>query len=213
MAFQLGALLVGASAAAHPLEEGTARVSLRDDHVEVLVDWDVFRLVDAAPTAVATSDDAALMETHARLRRRVESETTLHVDGAQVSLRATGFPTPEALRAMAATLSASGQDHGARARMRLEAQRAVPGARRVGLSAPRALGPVVISFVQPATWYAQPGERASFDVLGRAHTPPTTIATVAPTPAPKGAWFVAGLSVACALAVTVTGRRRAEVSA
>lgn len=210
----LACLCASATTSAHPLEEGTARVTLRDDHLDVVIDWDVFLLLDASPTAVATSTDAALATTHARLRHEIEEGTSLRVDGASVALTLTGFLTPEDLRAMAATLSAAGQSHGERARMRLEARRAVPGARVVTLSAPPALGPVVVSFVQPATRYAWPGRPASFDVMSPRSTPsPAPAAPTASTPAPPRATHSAGLAAltalvaATALGTTLRARR------
>lgn len=198
---------------AHPLEEGTARVTLRDDHLEVAADWDVFLLVDATPTALATCSDEALAATYARLRRAIEEGTTLRVDGARVPLTLTGFVSAPELRALAATLSAAGQDHGERARMRLEARRAVPGARVVTLAAPAALGPVVVSFVQPATRYALPGSAALFEVMAPRRAPAVATPTPAPAPAPAPAAprldrFSIVAALVCVLAIVGTLRTR-----
>lgn len=206
-------LAVSAPSMAHPLEEGTARVTLRDDHLEVAADWDLFLLVDGAPTAVATCSDEALATTYARLRREIEEGTTLRVDGSLVPLTLTGFISPPELRAMAATLSASGQDHGERVRMRLEARRAVPNARAVTLSAPAALGPVVVSFVQPATRYAWPGRPASFDVLSTQRPPSREPAVTAMAPpaapvAPRTDWLTALTALFGVTAIVTTLRAR-----
>lgn len=206
-------LAVSAPSMAHPIEEGTARVTLRDDHLEVAADWDLFLLVDGTPTAVATSTDEALATTYARLRREIEEGTSLRVDGASLPLSLTGFISAAELRAMAATLSAAGQLHGERVRMRLEARRAVPGARVVTLSAPAALGPVVVSFVQPSTRYAWPGRPASFDVMS-AQRPPShepTVTASAPTvppAAPRSNWLTALTALFGATAIVTTLRAR-----
>lgn len=194
---------------AHPLEEGTARVTLRDDHLEVAADWDVFLLVDATPTVVATCTDAALASTYARLRREIEEGTTLRVDGVTVPLALTGFVSAPELRAMAAALSAAGQDHGERARLRLEARRAVPGARVVTLAAPASLGPVVVSFVQPATRYALPGRPALFEVMAPQRAPAVAVPTPAPAPAaPRLDRFSIVAALVCVLAIVGTLRAR-----
>lgn len=169
----------GAEVSAHDLHEGTARVTLRDDHLEVTADWDVLPLTGATPTELAVATDDALAEVHRRVRRVVEEETRLEVDGARVALEVTAFPSAPELRALAATASAAGGHHGEKVRLRLEVRRAVPGARHLTLTTPRAVGPVVASFVQPVTRYLRGGERAAFDVLGPALAPPPV-----PTPAP-----------------------------
>lgn len=165
------ALSLTGSAVAHPLEEGTARITLRDGHVDVVAEWDLFALVAAPPTTVATCDETTLGSLHDGLRHRIETETALRVDGTAVPLSLTGAPDRAEFRALAAQLSAAGQEHGARVRLRLESARTVQGARRLSLRAPAALGPVVVSFVQPASRYLRPGSEADFEVLVR---PPAT---------------------------------------
>lgn len=167
-----------ATAQAHPLDESTARVSLREAHLEVVVDCDVFLMVSPSPTEVATASEGSLRATHARLRRELESGTSLRVDGALVPLTVTGFVEAPELRAMAATLSASAQTHGARARIRLESSRVYDNPRSITLSGPAALGPLVVTFIQPATRYAWPGRPASFEVL--ATQPRATRESLAP---------------------------------
>lgn len=175
------ALTFARTVAAHELGEGTSRVTLRDNHLEVLAEWDVFPLADADPTALATGPDAAVIAARARLVARIERDTRLRVDGETVDLAVTAGPSPQELRALAATVSASGEGHGGRARLRLEARRAVPDARRVSLSPPPEVGPVLVSFVQPAARYTRPGDTATFEVLApRAAVP----ATAAPRPPP-----------------------------
>lgn len=161
-------LALGASpAGAHPLDLGTARITLRDDHVEVQAEVDLFLLIGSGPTAIAVGPEPAVEAEVARLQRILESETRLFVDGEAVPLSLRGLPGAAELRALAATLSAAQKDHGELVRLRFEALRPLPGAKRVEITLPPALGPILVSFVQPATRFARPGERAAFDVLGR----------------------------------------------
>ncbi|MEI6800656.1 MAG: YgjP-like metallopeptidase domain-containing protein, partial [Pseudomonadota bacterium] len=69
-----------------------ARITLRDDHVDVVAEWDLFLLADASPTALATASDEALAAARARLQRTIEDGTQLRVDGAPVPLHLTGWP-------------------------------------------------------------------------------------------------------------------------
>jgi len=160
----IGALL--AVALAHTLDDATARVTLRDDHVDVTVELDLLLLAQADATALATGPDDALSTELDHLRASLETGVQLTVDGAPRPLRVRALPTPPELRAMAATASAAGESHGARVRVALDASDAVPGASELRLTMPPVLGPVLISFVQPASAYTAPGGSASFRVLG-----------------------------------------------
>jgi hypothetical protein len=208
------ATCLGASspARAHSLDEGTARITLRDEHVEVTAEWDIFLLVDRSPTDVATARAETLNETHARLWRVIEEGTTLRADGARVALELTGGPSPQEFRALAATLSASGREHGERVRLRLESRVPVRNARRVTLSVPPALGPVVVTFVQPASWYTRPGATASFDVLAPVRA---SASVTAPLPAKRpesssrDVWLGLALTFAGAVGLVVKRRRDA----
>jgi hypothetical protein len=153
--------------AAHALDVATARVTLRDAHVDVIAEWDLFLLVEGNPTAIATASETLLHESHAKVKRVVETQSVLRVDGETRRLEATGFPGPDEFRALAATLSSEGHDHGARVRLRLEAPEPVMSAKGLTLAFPAALGPVVVTFVQPATNFAAPGASSSFSVLAR----------------------------------------------
>lgn len=199
-----------ATAHAHPLDESTARVTLRDAHLEVVIDCDLFLMVSSTPTEVATSTEDSLREVHARLRRELEAGTSLRVDGSLAPLSVTGFIEPAELRAMAATLSASRETHGARARVRLESSRVYDNPRSVTLSGPTSLGPLVVTFTQPATRYAWPGRPASFDVLStrssvaREEPPPTanTGASVRrPDPRDPRQWMAAIIALAGTVAL------------
>ena len=206
------AMLAPAAATAHALDVGTARVTLRDEHVEVLAEWDLFLLVEATPTVVATQSEADLAETHRKLRRAVERETTLKVDGQPRALELRGFPAPPELRAMAATMSAGGQDHGALVRLRLEAPDTVRDARTLTLTTPKGLGAVAVSFVQPATRYVASGEAATFTVLAPPSAPTApSVAAQGSSPAPaerEPAWHLGFVAVAALLAVTAALRAR-----
>lgn len=176
-------LLPPLAAAAHPLDVGTARVSLRDQHLEVLAEVDLLALSAVDPTALATSDDATLQAAWDGLRHALEAGAHLGVDGLERPLTVTAFPSVAELRALAATLSAAGRAHGELARVRLECERPVVEARALSLVLPEALGPVLVTFVQPATRYTAAGRSASFEVLRRhvAETPRTGASLLAAT--------------------------------
>ena len=168
-------LLWGSVARAHALDLSTARVTLRDEHVEVLLDLDPFLLAGADPTdvAIASEDDLTACLLHAR--HVLESQTILKADGAPLGLVLRGFPAPPEFRAMAAVRSAAQKEHGDPVRLRMEASQTVAGARSLSLLLPAVLGPSVVSFVQPTTRYAAPGLATSFTVL---QAPPQRLAWV-----------------------------------
>lgn len=162
---------------AHPLSVSTARVALRDGHVEVQAEWDVFLLLAATPTDVATMPEPALADLHAGLVRQLVADSRLEADGRALPLRVTGALPPVELRALAAGLSASAQEHGPLVRLRLESAEPLTDVKRLRWRSPPGLGPVLVSFVQPAMQLAQPGDTVTFEVLH----PPTPALPVAPT--------------------------------
>lgn len=199
--------LVAAPVAAHSLPDGTARVSLRDRHVEVQGEWDLFLLADATPTAIATATEADLAAHHAALRRAVVAGSSVRVDGRSYALEVTGFPAPKELRAMAASLSAEGKDHGALVRVRLESRTPIVDARAIHAAFPPRLGPVVATFVQPATVYLPPGAHAVFDVLAPREDPSRRASPARPLGAPF-AWSLGGLGALLVTAFALGGLRR-----
>lgn len=179
------AVLVGPGAsAAHTLGTGSARLSLRDGHVELTADLDLF-LLGLDPTALATASPAELDAALARLEAALVDGTRLEADGAAVALVVRDLPRGDELRAVAAVLSASGRDHGELVRLRFEAPAAVDRARTLAVRWPAALGPMVTTFVQPATRYAAAGAAARFEVLGpgTAVAPPSATVTTSSTTA------------------------------
>jgi hypothetical protein len=163
----LGAWLASAAAEAHTLSISTTRVVLRDRHIEVQAEWDAFALVDATPTAVATMTDADLEAAHRRWLTRLSAESRLTVDDHGLPVRVAAAPTRDELRAAAAQLSAAGQDHGMLLRIRFDGPLLVGEPARVAWTSPPALGPVLVSFMQPAARLAAPGEQVAFAVLER----------------------------------------------
>lgn len=156
---------MSAVALAHTLSISTARVALRDRHIEVMAEWDAFSLVGATPTSVATMADPELEAVHGRWLARLSGESRLAVDGQVLPLRVAAAPTRDELRATAAQLSAAGQDHGVLLRVRLDGPLLADSPRQVAWTSPEALGPVLVSFVQPASRLAAPGEQVAFAVL------------------------------------------------
>ncbi len=177
-------LLLASTASAHVLTESTAVVTLRDGHLEVSADFDVFLLAGFEPTEAATAPEAALVAMHAQLRQLVETQTVLNVDGARQALRLREFLSPTDLRVVAATLSGSGRSHGVLVRLKLEPAGLFPAASAVSLALPNSLGPTVISLVQPRTQYAAPGQAAVFSVRPPTETLPASALSVS-----GGVWF------------------------
>lgn len=189
--------LLSTAAWAHTLTESTARVTLRDGHVDVLADVDLFLLVGTDPTSLAVATEAELGALLAQLRQTLEDQTRLSVDGAPVTLVLHGLPSASQLRVVAAVLSASGHQHGELVRVSFDAAAATPGAQRVSLSMPPALGPTLVSFIQPVARYTPPGAAASFKVE-RAE----------PSPATRHPWRTGTLILGAALLALALGTRR-----
>lgn len=197
---------------AHALDLGTARLTLRDDHVEILAEVDLFLLSDVSPTEIAISTEPALAAQATRLVGAIETGTKLTIDGATVALRVRAMPPPAELRAIAATLSADGKDHGRLVPIRIEALGAFHEPKAMSLAMPSALGPVLVTLVQPVTRYAAPGAPASFVVStsSAATAPPPSSPTVArPEPSHESSyWMWGGVVAALVWGVAVFSGRR-----
>ena len=63
-------------------------------HVEVQAEWDVFLLLAATPTDVATMPEPALVDLHAGLVRQLVADSRLEADGRALPLRVTGALPP-----------------------------------------------------------------------------------------------------------------------
>jgi hypothetical protein len=204
---------------AHDLDVSTARITLRDGHVEVLAELDMLSLLSnpgdqgATLTALAAAPEAALAGRLAEAREALERESSVESDAGAVPLVLRMFPTPAQVRATAAAASTESPRHRPTLKLRLEATRPVRAAPSVSVRLPASAGPVLYTFAQPAVSLASPGAAASFVVL----TPP---GSPAPAAAPATVvslarpWFghAAGLLAAIAIAVQVLpllgGRRR-----
>jgi hypothetical protein len=184
--------LIAAVAGAHSLTESTARLTLRDGHFELSADVDLLLLAEIDATAMATASPSALGSEHARLRQVLESQTALVVDGLRIPLRLATFLEPMQLQVVAAALSAEGRSHGGLVRIVFDSAMLAPTASTVTLTLPPALGPVLVSLVQPTTRYAPPGQSAAF--------------VLRPAPAQSNAALVA-LAMGVGLLVTLTQRR------
>ncbi len=199
---------------AHAPNVNTSRVSLRDEHVEVVAEWDLFLLTQASPTDLATADEDELARDYRALVKFIESETTLTLDGARVPLEVRGFPSPPELRALAASLSAAHEEHGPLVRIRLEAPLKVTSAKAITLASPAKLGPVNASFVQPVNRYVESGAPAAFNVLyvAPAEHATSNAASAPPSALAHGGWppplvlFASGLVIGAASAIAFKNR-------
>jgi hypothetical protein len=122
------------------------------------------------------------------------------------------MPPPAELRAMAATLSAEGKEHGRLVPVRIEASGAFHDPKAMSLAMPSALGPVLVTLVQPVTRYAAPGAPASFVVStspGTSSAPPSSPAVARPEPSHEGSYWMWGIFVSALVwAVAVFSGRR-----
>lgn len=167
----LFAIQLSAVSFAHALDMNTARVTLRDDHIEVALEVDLLTLVSAAspkhpdPTALAVSDDAALIAVVQRTKDLLQSGSRLTVNGVTAPLVVTAFPTAGEVRFLAAYASANQQAPHELVALRLETPKPVSGAKNIALTLPKEAGQVLFTFIQPATRLAAAGERVGFSVL------------------------------------------------
>ena len=163
---------LSAVAGAHALDVNTARVTLRDDHIEVVLELDLLGFIStvspkyADATALAVAEETAFTLAVQRSRDLLQSGSHLAVNGTAMPLVVTAFPTAGQVRFMAATASAKQQDHPGLVALRLETLKPASGARTVTLTLPKEAGSVLYTFIQPATRLAGAGERVAFPVLG-----------------------------------------------
>ena len=207
VAVTVASLVPPARAWAHELDLTTATVSLRDSHVEVVVNLDVVRLVGqfigkSAPagapgsalgaTMLAIAAESDLESYVARAREELQHGARLDVDGQSVALELRQFPAPPEVRGLAAQASAAPEQHANYIPVRFEARPSFEGARSISVTLPKVLGAVLFSFVQPRTRLGMPGASSTFAVLGAS----------AAQPGSAGAWRWYGL---CAIAFLLAG--------
>lgn len=167
----LSALQLGAVGRAHALDVNTARVTLRDDHIEVIVEIDLLSLISAVnprfrdATALAVADEAAFNQAVQKTRELMQSGSHLTVNGTALPLVVTAFPAAGQVRFIAASASANPQAHPELVPLRLETLRPASGAKTITLTLPKEAGSVLFTFIQPATRLAGAGERVAFPVL------------------------------------------------
>jgi hypothetical protein len=124
------------------------------------------------------------------------------------------FPAPSVLRELAGERSASHHDHGDLLAVELESARQVNQAKRVSFALPASVGQALVTFVQPATRFVQPGASASFAVLDAARPEPAPSSSPSFRLSALSPWLSAGAVVLAlaALASSLWLRRRRESS-
>lgn len=177
------------SAHAHSLEVTTARITLRDGHVAVTAQLDVLELMqttratDDVPLGLLAVVDPAAFDTLAKdTWSAVQRDTTLVVDGAPVVPADWSFPDIEDLRAEAQrAFMAQAVDEHVHPRfssLSFEAPLSRPPS-RIEVALPHAVGPVLMSFVQPVSQLAEAGASVGIHV-------PSQGLRLAPAAAPRG---------------------------
>jgi hypothetical protein len=102
---------------AHALDLTTARVTLRDNHVDLTVEIDSVQMVlryAAVPaaktsTTLATATEEELTEWVSAARKAASNDTRVQINGTAVELALRAFPTPSEVRFVAAQASAQGR--------------------------------------------------------------------------------------------------------
>ncbi len=170
-ALALALLMPATPATAHALDVTTARVSLRDRHLEVVVDVDAVRLIRARAgdagdaSTVAAASEEQLAAWVAAARADIEDGAHLTAEGAASRLVLRAFPVPAEVRLLAARQAGAPSAHPMTSTLRFESLVPVPRSRSLSVSLSKQLGRVLFTFVQPTTELAAPGAAASFEVL------------------------------------------------
>lgn len=165
------ALQLGVVPGAQALEASAARVTLRDDHVEVLVELDLLGLMTQLNpklgdvTALSRADESSLTQATQVTKDLLQKGSQLIANGTASPLLVTGFPTPSDVRNLSAYATANPRTRREPVVIRLEALKPVTGAHELAVTLPKEAGTVRYTFVQPATRLATAGERVAFPVL------------------------------------------------
>jgi hypothetical protein len=165
------ALQLGVVPSAQALESSAARVTLRDDHVEVLVELDLLGLMTQLNpklgdvTALSRADESGLTQATQVTKDLLHKGSQLIVNGATSPLLVTGFPTPADIRNLSGYAAANPRTRREPLVIRLEALKPVTDAHELTVTLPKEAGAVRYTFVQPATRLATAGERVAFPVL------------------------------------------------
>lgn len=168
---------------AHELPAATARVSLRDMALEISADIDPLPLLaHIHPVDLSSLNEEQLASLLARSNQVLENETRLFADGQRINMTLTIPIDPSELRNLLSFSPEARHTHAKRIPIRWEAKDPLPSAQHLSLTLPAALGPVLISFVQPQSRYTAPGNTATFSVLEK---PVNTASPPAPT---RGRW-------------------------
>jgi len=176
-------------AQAHTLEVATARVTLRDGQVAVAAHVDLLSVMQASRTAddvplgiLAVVDPDGFDAVARSAGEGLQRETTLHVDGQPVTTTGWSLPEPDALReeAQRRFMARAVDDpvHQELSAVAFEARVARPPS-TVSVALPAAVGPVLVSFVQPVRQLADAGATVTVRV------PPRSL-ELAPAEAPPG---------------------------
>lgn len=165
------ALQLGVVPGAQALEASSARVTLRDDHVEVLVELDLLGLMTqlnpklGEVTSLSRAEESSLTQATQVTKDLLQKGSQLIVNGSASSLLVTGFPTPADIRNLSAYAASNPRTRREPVVIRLEALKPVTGTHELTVTLPKEAGAVRYTFVQPATRLATAGERVAFPVL------------------------------------------------
>ncbi|HYX36570.1 MAG TPA: hypothetical protein VE954_25965 [Oligoflexus sp.] len=152
---------VSRQALAHEAEEASVGLTLRDKAVEVRLNIDVDSWVEGITGLPLPMEHPEALEPMLLIARNNLQQMVLTVGGKKVDLVLVQFPAAEELIHEA-------EDHGHSGHMRstviLKGTLTTPAQGEVALSAPKEMGPVIMSFYQPKTLWVPAASKAHFKV-------------------------------------------------
>ncbi len=164
-----GLCLAPQVAGAHVPQESTARVSLRDGHVALSLNFDLVGVLEhehGAALMFGQVSEEALAQELDNIKHVLEQETTMRLDGEPVPLRVQEFPSLDAIQrqAVQALVRSDLDPHGpvSLQEVRLLAVAAFPDAQTLSLSLPGVMGRSFVTFDEPRSRLVEPGKTASF---------------------------------------------------
>jgi len=159
-------------AEAHELSMNTARVSLRDAHLEMTADLDPLALLrhlhagsSGNDTDMAPLDDTQVQALVARAKHVLETETRVEANGTSMALEIHLALEPNEVRKYLQMSTEERHEKAFLIPVRWEAKEPLVGVKQIQVVFPATLGPVLITFVQPTTHWTAPGTAAVFSVL------------------------------------------------
>ena len=143
--------VAASTASAHTLDIATARLSLREGHLEIYAELDLLALIPTIDRSTLSDVDLR------RAAERLGATTRLTVDGREIAVSLGATPAVSQVRQFTA------EGHGRLLPVRLEAATGTGELGRLDVAFPPEVGPVLVTLVQPRTRLAPPGGTVGFE--------------------------------------------------